>query len=343
MALLIVYGVVAIAVSFLCSVLEAGLLSLPRSHVETMVERGSRAGRTLQAMKANIDRPLAAILTLNTIAHTVGAAGVGAQAAVVFGDVAVGIAGAVMTLAILIFSEIIPKTLGAVHARALAPFTAMTTRVMIVICYPLIIALERMNRLIGPRRRKAPITRAEVLATVRLGREGGSLGEREHHIVSNVLALGNIGVRKVLTPRTVVFSLPREMTVGEALSQHHPFRFARIPIYRDSPEDITGYVLRFDIHEAPAAGRAEEPLATLSRPIITIPELATVADALEQMLRERQHIAVVVDEYGGLEGIVTLEDLLETLLGQEIVDETDAVVDMQDLAKGKASRHGRSK
>ncbi len=339
MTLLIIYGAVAIGVSFLCSMLEAGLLSLPRSQVEAMVERGSRTGIVLQGMKENIDRPLAAILTLNSIAHTVGAAGVGAQAAVVFGDVAVGIATAVMTFAILVFSEIIPKTLGAVHARALAGFTATTTRGMIVLCFPLIVVLEQINRLIGYERHKDRITRSEVLATIRLGREGGSLGAREHRIVSNVLALANIGLAKVLTPRTVVFSLPRNMTVREAISQHYPIRFARIPVYEDSPDNLTGYVPRFEIDKASAAGRDDEPLAALAKPLITFPELATVADALERMLREGQHIALVVDEYGSTEGIVTLEDLLETLLGDEIVDETDEVVDMQDLARKRAARH----
>ncbi len=337
MTLLIVYGSVAIAVSFLCSVLEAGLLSLPRSQVEAMVERGSKAGLILRGMKENIDRPLAAILTLNTIAHTVGAVGVGAQAADVFGSAAVGIASAIMTLAILVFSEIIPKTLGAVHARSLAGVTAFTTRAMIVVCLPLILVLEQINRLIGYQRYKERITRSEVLATIRLGWEGGSLGAREHRIVSNVLAMGNIGLAKVLTPRTVVFSLPEKMTVGEVVSEHHPIRFARIPVYGDSIEDIRGYVPRFEIHKASAAGRDEELLSALAKSLVTVPELASVADTLEQMLREGHHIALVVDEYGGMEGIVTLEDLLETLLGEEIIDETDEVVDMQDLARKKAN------
>ncbi len=176
------------------------------------------------------------------------------------------------------------------------------------------------------------------MATIRLGWEGGSLGAREHRIVSNVLALGKIGLAKVLTPRTVVFSLPGEMTVGEVISEHHPIRFARIPVYGDSFEDVRGYVPRFDIYKASAAGHDDEALSELVKSLVTVPELASVADTLEQMLREGHQMALVVDEYGGMEGIVTLEDLLETLLGEEIIDETDEVVDMQELARKRANR-----
>lgn len=336
MTLLIVYGLLAICVSFLCSLLEAGLLSLPVSYVESMAEKGSKVGVALRGMKRNIDRPLAAILTLNTIAHTIGAAGVGAQAAKEFGSASLGIVSAVMTLLILVFSEIIPKTLGAVHAKRLAGVTAMMTRGMIVVCYPLVLMLEWMNRLIGYERKSGEISRAEVLATVRLGREGGSLGERELRVVSNVLALHHISVSDVLTPRTVVFSLPRAMTVQEAIEKHHMFRFARIPLYGESRENVGEYVLRFEIHKAFAAGKGDTELSELARPMHVVPEQATVADTMDQMLHRNQHIALVVDEFGGLEGIVTMEDLLETLLGHEIVDESDAVTDMRALARRRA-------
>lgn len=338
MALLIFYAALAICVSFLCSLLEAGLLSLPRSHVQTMVENKAWAGPTLQEMKTNIDRPLSAILTLNTVAHTVGAAGVGAQAAVVWNDAAVGIASAIMTLAILIFSEIIPKTLGATHAKRLASFTAITTKLMIWLCLPLILILEQFNRLIGYERHQDRISRSEVLATVRLGREGGTLREREHQVVANVLALTNIPVSKVLTPRTVVFSLSQDMTVDQVIEQYYPLRFARVPLYRDNSEHIMGYVARFDLHKAKAEGRGDAKLADIAKPILAFPEQASVADAFEQMLHDSAHIAQVVDEYGGMDGIITLEDLIETLLGEEIVDETDTAIDMQELAKRRAKR-----
>lgn len=341
MFLLIVYGTLAIVVSFLCSVLEASLLSLPRSQVEAMVEHGSPTGLKLKQMKENIDRPLAAILTLNTIAHTVGAAGVGAQAAVVFGNAAIGIASAVMTLAILVFSEIIPKTLGAVHAKKLAGFTTHAIRIMILVCYPLIIILEQINRIIGYQRHRDRITRSEVLATIRMGWKGGSLAAREHHLVSNVLALNNISLSQVLTPRTVVFALPQELTVKEAVDQHYPIRFARIPLYGESTDYITGYVPRFEIHRALVEGKEDMLLKDILSPIVTFPELASVSSVLEQMLKDNLHIALIVNEFGGFSGIVTLEDLLETLLGEEIVDETDVVIDMRELARKKAKRLGQ--
>lgn len=338
MALLFIYAALAICVSFLCSLLEACLLSLPRSHVQTMVDNKAWAGPTLKEMKANIDRPLSAILTLNTVAHTVGAAGVGAQAAVVWNDTAVGIASAIMTLAILIFSEIIPKTLGATHAKRLATFTAFTTKGMIWLCLPLILILEQFNRLIGYERHQASMSRAEVLATLRLGREGGTLDEREHRVVANVLALSNIPVSKVLTPRTVVFSLSQDMTVDQVIEQHYPLRFARVPVYGDSTEHIMGYVARFDLHQARAENRGSAKLSDISKPLMAFPEAASVADAFEQMLGKNAHIAQVVDEYGGMDGIITLEDLIETLLGEEIVDETDTAIDMQELARRRAKR-----
>lgn len=338
MTLLIFYACLAIGVSFLCSLLEASLLSLPRSQVESLIAQGSTAGRRMKTLKDNIDRPLAAILTLNTIAHTVGAAGVGAQAAIVFGDTAVGIASGVMTLAILVLSEIIPKTLGAVHAVRLVGVTAYTIHAMIVLCIWIIIPLEWINRLIGYQRARDQISRLEVLATVRLGREGGAVGDREHRVVTNLLALSTVRISDILTPRTVLIALPASQSIAEAAEADPPLRFSRIPIFRDSLEQVVGYVTRYDILKAAADGRGGEPLASLKRRITILPELASAADALAQLLDRNEHIAMVVDEHGGLEGIVTLEDVLETLLGQEIVDETDPAADMQRLARRLAER-----
>jgi len=336
MTLLFAYGLLAVGVSFLCSMLEATLLSLPVSYVKVLGEKGSRVGRLLLAMKTEISRPLAAILTLNTIAHTVGAAGVGAQAAVVFGSRALGIASGVMTLLILIVSEIIPKTLGAVHAKRLAGLTAYATRAMILLCWPIIVVLEWVNRLLGARREAQRICRTELAATLHLGHQGGALRKREYRIVANLLALSEARLSGVLTPRTVLFALPEEQTVAQVRAEHAPLRFARIPIYRETLDTVTGYVARFDIGLAAAEGEEERRLRSLARPITAFPEQVSVADALETMLEQREHIALVVDEYGGTAGIVTLEDLLEELLGHEIVDETDVAVDMQAMAKGDA-------
>jgi len=241
-----------------------------------------------------------------------------------------------MTLLILVFSEIIPKTLGAVHAKRLAGVTAYVTRTMIFLCWPIIVALEWVNRLLGARREAQRLSRAELAATLRLGQEAGALRKREYRVVANLLALSEARLSGILTPRTVLFALPEERTVAEVRAEHDPIRFARIPIYRGTPDTMTGYVARFDVYRAAAEGQGEATLRSLARPVAVFPEQASVAYALETLLEKREHVALVVDEYGGTAGIVTLEDLLEQLLGQEIVDETDPAVDMQAVAKGGA-------
>lgn len=341
MTLLFALGFGTVAVSFLCSLLEACLLSLPRTHIELMVEKGSRAGEVLRDMKENIDRPLAAILTMNTVAHTVGAIGVGAQAAVVFGNKAVGLASAIMTVLVLVVSEIIPKTLGAVHARALSAPAAMTIRIMIIICLPLIVLLEWMNRAIASKQREERLSRAEILATLRLGQSSGAIREREYRIASNLIALSSIRLSDVLTPRTVVFSLPEDLTIDDAIAKHAPIQFARIPVFATDSEQVTGYVHRFALNSAHLSGEGQQRLKDIAKPIPIFPELATVADALETMIEKRQQIVLVVDEFGGMSGIVTTEDLLEALLGQEIVDETDVATDMRELARQRAARRRR--
>jgi CBS domain containing-hemolysin-like protein len=338
MALLIVFGVLAVGVSFLCSLLEAALLSLPRSYVESLAEQGSGVGARLRKMKDEIDRPLAAILTLNTVAHTVGAAGVGAQSATVFGDAAVGIASAVMTLLVLVFSEIIPKTLGAMHAKALAGFTAVSVRVLILVCLPIIVPLEWVNRLVARPTGESSISRAELIATIRLGQSSGVLREREHRVAQNLMALSSIRLREVMTPRTVIFSLPVDATVGEVMSRHHPIRFARIPVRAPDGERIVGYVARFAISEAHFRGELGTPVGDLVQEMPALPQAGTVVDGLDLLMRGGWHIAQVVDEYGGFSGIVTLEDLIETLLGDEIVDETDTVADMRELARRRRAQ-----
>ncbi len=337
-ALMIFYAVLAIGVSFLCSMLEASLLSLPPSYIRAQAEAGSRIGKKLLSMKMNIDRPLAAILTLNTVAHTVGAAGVGAQAAVVWDSNAVGLASAIMTLLILIFSEIIPKTLGAVLAKQLTGFTAITTQAMIVLCYPLILSLEWIHRAMGMKRRAEAISRAELIAALGLGQESGALDRHESRILTNLIALENLKVSAILTPRTVVFTLPADMTVREVMENHHTLHFARIPIIEGSFDNVLGYVTRYELQKAFATDRQNVVLRELNKPLEVIPEVVSVSNALEYMLQKRLHIALAVNEYGGAEGLVTLEDILESLLGVEIVDESDPVTDMQQLAKRLQAR-----
>jgi CBS domain containing-hemolysin-like protein len=338
---LFVYLLLALSVSFLCSLVEAGLLSVRRSQISVLVEAGRPSGRLLESMKEQIDRPLAAILTLNTVAHTFGAAGVGAQAQRIFGEYWIALISAAVTLLILVLSEIVPKTLGAVKARTLAPFTAYTVQAMIWITLPLIYLLDAVARLIGSRR-APPVSREEVAATAALGRAAGTLDERESVVIRNVLRLDQVRVEDVMTPRSVVFMLKKDLTVEEVIKTH-ALPFSRIPIYGESPDQITGLVLRHGLLEAWHQGRGGERLEKLSRPIAAIPEVATVEAALEQFLQRQEHILLAVDEFGGTAGVITLEDAVETLLGVEIVDETDTASDMRQLARERAETRRRAR
>ena len=333
MALLLTYLMLALGVSFLCSLLEASLLSVPRSHVAVMVEQGSRAGRRLEQMKDDVDRPLAAILTLNTFAHTLGAAGVGAQATVLWGEAWVGLVSFVVTLLVLIFSEIIPKTLGAVHTKRLAPFTAWTVNWLMAVLWPVVVGCNGISKFLSGREQSVPrIDRDEVRSLARLAHEEGAIDESEAQVMRNLMALREISVEQVMTPRTVVFTFRADQTVGE-VTEGEPPRFARIPVVDATLDEVKGLVHRHDLLRARTEGQAQTRLAELARPVHTVPWVAKLPTVLETFIRRREHLFLVVDEYGGTAGIVTLEDVLETLLGVEIVDETDSVEDMRKLAR----------
>jgi len=332
------YLLLALGVSFLCSMLEAGLLSLPRSHVEVLVRDQKRSGKLLQAMKQNLDRPLAAILSLNTIAHTVGAAGVGAQILVIFGSWAVAWGSAIVTLLILVFSEIIPKSLGAAHHKGLAPFTAMTTQGLIWLTLPLIIPLQWISRKLNRNQGHGVITRDEVAITAELGRLAGEIRPEESRVIRNLLGLHRIPVEDVMTPRPVIFALPQETTVAQVVDEHPRLRFSRMPIHAGDADHITGQITRHTIMAANNEGRGEVTLSELANPLMEVGEHTSVADTLERMVEQQQHMLRVVDEFGGTAGLVTQEDCIETLLGVEIVDETDSVEDMRDAARRLLAR-----
>ena len=333
MILLLTYLLLALAASFLCSLLEAALLSMPRSHILLLAEQGSPAGKRLQRMKDNMDRPLSAILTLNTFGHTLGAAGVGAEAARLWGDAWVGVVGFVVTILILIFSEIIPKTLGVVHAKALAPFVAWTIGGMVLILRPLVAVCDWISKLLSPSGHAArKISRDEVSSLIRFASEEGAIDRKEAHVIRNLIALRETTVEQVMTPRTVVFTLRADQTVSEA-TQGQPPRFARIPVVGASLDEAKGLVHRRELFLALDEGRPEATMGELARPLHAVPETSKLPEVLEEFIRRREQMFLVVDEYGGSAGIVTLEDVLETLLGVEIVDETDSVEDMQQLAK----------
>jgi CBS domain containing-hemolysin-like protein len=333
MTLLLIYLGVALGVSFLCSMLEAVLLSLSRTQIAVLSDRGNPAGKHLMRMKDNLDEPLAAILTLNTFAHTLGAAGVGAQAANIWGDAWVSAVSVVLTLLVLIFSEIIPKTIGALHAKRLAPFTAITIIWLIRLFKPIVAVCNWISRLFTRGGSHEPrVSREEVSNLARMAHEEGVIDKHEHAIVTNLVSLRDMSVRNVMTPRRVVFTYPAAQTVSETL-KNGPSKFARVPLVGKSLDEPKGVIHRRELYLADKEGRADQALSELARPLHVIPETASVQDALYQFLQRHDHLFLVVDEYGGSAGIITLEDTIETILGMEIVDETDDAADMQDEAR----------
>ena len=339
--LLIIYALVAIGCSFLCSVAEAVLLSVSPSYVAALREQGKRSAERLAQLKENIDRALAAILSLNTIAHTVGAAGVGAQAADIWGSQAVGWASAGMTLLILVLSEIIPKTIGAVYWRALAPQTARFIQFLIWSLYPLVLLAELLTRLISGGQKQELVTREEVVAMATLSAQEGQLDTQESSIFSNLLRLRSLTVRDIMTPRTVIVSFPQDITVGEALDRQDELPVSRLPIYDGSIDHVTGFVLKSDVLLAKARGEADTVLSMLRRDIRAVPDSASLSHLLDVLTAQNAHIALVIGDYGGVEGLVTMEDLVETLLGLEIVDEADAAIDMQHLARERWKKRAK--
>lgn len=341
MTLLLFYLALALGVSFLCSILEAVLLSVTPSYVSMHEQRGTRAGARLKALKEDIDRPLTALLTLNTIAHTVGAAGVGAQAHVVFGSAYVALTSAVLTFLILVLSEIIPKTLGASYWRELAPTGAVILRGMVLALYPLVVMGIAITRLFARDASAGTFSREEFHAMAEQGAQEGLFHDEESQIFRNLLRFGSLQVRDILTPRVVVQALPEEYTVADAFAGFRGHRFSRLPVYRDDSENITGFVLLNDILSAVAEDRHERTLAELRRDVYKVPETLSLYALFRGLIERRQHLAVVVDEYGGVVGVVTMEDVVETLLGLEIMDEGDRIEDLRKAARRRWLQRAR--
>ena len=338
--LLITFFLISIVVSFLCSLWEAVLLSITPSYAQLKLREGSQIGRQLQAFKENIDRPLAAILSLNTIAHTVGAIGVGAQAAQIWAEtnpmltsVAVP---AIMTLGILILSEIIPKTIGANHWQKLVPFMAKSLQIIIFALYPLVWLGQFITRALKKDKSQSVFSRSEFLAMAEIGVEEGHVEPQESEVIENLLLLHTVQAKDIMTPRPVVKIASEDMTIREFFEDNKKLPFSRIPLYeRDAREDISGYFLKDKLHTSLLHNKGNEPLRSIRREIIIIHETFPVPDLFKLFLEKREHIALVVDEFGGMAGIITMEDVIETLLGTEIIDEADHTVDMQALAKEK--------
>ncbi len=333
LVMMLVYAAVALCFSFICSVAEAVLLSITPSYVANLAHSRPRTAQRLSRLKENIDRPLAAILTLNTIAHTVGAGGAGAEAAAYFGGKYVGLSMAVLTLLILFLSEIIPKTLGALYWRALAPFTGLFAQGLIGLLYPLILVSEFVTKWLSRGESVHAFSRDEFAAMADLGAQHGLLDDKESRILSNLFRLPGLVAQDIMTPRTVVFSLQQDLTIGEVLEGEQELTFSRIPIYAGNQDEVTGFVLKTDLllHQADKQLR----LRDLKREIRAVHERTRLSQVLEDLLDFRAHITLVVDEFGSMRGIVTLEDAVETLIGIEIVDEMDQIDDMRRLARQK--------
>ena len=331
--LLIAYILMALVFSFLCSVAEAVLLSITPSYIAELQSRKPKLAALLKKLKQdNVDKSLAAILTLNTIAHTVGAIGSGSKATVVFGSAWFGLFSALMTLMILFLSEIVPKTIGAMHWRSLAGLTAHFVHILIWVLYPLIWISEFLTRLIARGKTTHAFSRKEFVAMANIGEQSGKIDRREARIIQNLFRFDFLTATDIMTPRTVISCLPEGMTVSEALAVEPPVTFSRIPLYQVDVDHITGFILRDDLlHEA--RDRGEIPLEALKRDIQSVPDSMSLSALLDFFLDQRQHIAIVTDEYGGTKGLVTMEDVVETLLGMEIVDEMDEAEDMQALAR----------
>jgi len=333
-ALLITYVLLALGVSFLCSIAEAVLLSVTPSYIEGQKKKRPRRAALLKRLKLDhLDRALAAILTLNTTAHTVGAIGAGAKAAVIFGSTWFGLFSAAMTIMILFLSEIVPKTIGATYWSKLVGPMAIFVNALIVILYPIVWISERLTKYISRGKDVHIFSRDEFIAMASVGVETGQIHSKESRMIQNLLRFESLHVADIMTPCAVILALPEEMKIIDSLKQVAQNPFSRIPLYRSNIDDITGFVLKDDVLIFTAQKRGDEKLKTLKRDIIAIPMSVSLTALLERFLNSRQHIAIVVNEYGETAGLVTLEDLIETLMGMEIMDETDNVEDMRALAR----------
>ncbi len=335
MGLILLYFLGALSLSFLCSVLEAVLLSTPMSYISMRENQGSKTATLMKQYKNNVDRPVGAILSLNTIAHTIGSAGVGAESIKIFGEQYFGLISAILTLLILVLSEIIPKTIGASYWRSLALPSTRIIRVLILITYPLVLLSELITKVFTPRGNQASMSREEVSAMVDVGTTEGIFRESESKLIKSCIALSGVKARQIMTPSIVVESACQDLTVKDFQAKQS-WSFSRIPVYAGDKDYITGYVLKDAVLKLLSEDQFHVKLSDLKRPILTFREEESVFQIWEKMLEKREHISVIIDEYGGLRGLVTMEDIIETMTGVEIVDEDDVVVDMQALAKEKS-------
>lgn len=337
MGLIILFLLGALSLSFLCSILEAVLLSTPMSYISMKESQGSKTASLMKQYKVNVDRPVGAILSLNTIAHTIGSAGVGAESIKVFGDEYFGLISAILTLLILVFSEIIPKTIGASYWRSLAMPSTKIIHVLIFITYPLVLLSELITKVFTPKNHQASVSREEVSAMVDVGTTEGIFRESESKIIKSCIRLIGVKAREIMTPSVVVETANVKLTIKEFYEQQ-AWNFSRIPVYDNSKDYVIGYVLKDVVLKELSEDKFETKLSDLVRPILSFNEDDSVYQIWEKMLEKREHISIILDEYGCLRGVVSMEDVIETMTGVEIVDEYDVAVDMRAFAKEKSHR-----
>ncbi len=328
----------AVLISAMCSLFEAVLYSVPLSHIESMAAEGRRAGRILQRLRQDVDRPISAILSLNTIANTAGAAIAGAAALKVFGNEWMVTFSAFFTLAILMFSEVIPKTAGVVYNRTLSILIARPLNLLVVLFTPFIWLTGLVTRLISRGNVHDHVSQDELLSMARMGLKAGSIEADEAEVIQNVLSLQGKTVSEIMTPRTVAFSLSADATLQEAKENSRLLNHSRIPVFDKDAEDVVGMVLRHDLLTALADGRGKTRVEELMRPVDFVAQSLSVHRLLRMLMDRRQHMLMVVDEFGGLVGLVSLEDVLEEILGKEIVDESDQVADLRELARQRRQK-----
>ena len=334
LSLLLTYMILALVVSSICSVLESTLLSTPLSFINTLEQQGAKGVERLKRLKTDIDRPISAILVVNTIANTVGASLVGSEAARLYDSTGVGVVSGVFTFCILVFSEIIPKTIGSTYWRRLAIPASNIIQGLIYVTFPVVWILERLTRRISDSSDQVSVSREDVVAMVTTGAEEGVLEKEENKMIQNLLKLDEIKAHDIMTPSSVVTMAESSQTIRDFYNSDDFAKFSRIPLYEEENDDyVTGYVLKQEILEKLAGDRFNVKLKDLERPILSFQEDESVSTIWEKLLEKKEHICVIIDEYGSMRGIVTLEDVIETMLGFEIVDESDEVVDMQQLAK----------
>ena len=313
-------------------------MSTPISYITMREEEGYKPATKFKEFKQNSSRPIAAILSLNTIANTIGAAGVGAQATEVFGSQWFGLSSAVMTILVLIFAEIIPKTIGTNCWRSLMGFSTRVIGILVIIMFPLVILAEKLTKLISPKESEAAVSREEVSAMANVAEEAGDLEEDENAIIQNVINMDELTVADVMTPRVGVAMAPEKMMVKNFYKDKRFFHHSRIPVYANDDEYITGYILRIEALQMMAEDKHDVTLGELRRDIPSFQEDTTLDVVWDEMLGKDEQIAAVINEYGSFQGVVSLEDMIETLLGSEIVDEYDTVRDMQQFARERWER-----